>query len=130
MRRLITLVVVAASAALISSPAWAAADHAHKAGTCRAAGNAATCTVSQTIRHPNVIRVHATARPHQKVGVAWSMTCVKGRTTASSSGSFIARTPVSRRLRTPLRHPRTCTVTATAQLAKRGHLHFWLTARK
>jgi hypothetical protein len=87
---------------------------------------AATCTVSRAIRHPNIIRAHATARPHQKVTVTWSMTCTKRKATAS----FIARTPASRKLRQPFRHPRFCTVTAATQLASSGHLHAWLTPRR
>jgi hypothetical protein len=127
MRRLITVIVAASSAALIASPAWAAA--AHPASSCRASGAAATCTASATIRHPNVIRVHATATPHQKVTVTWSMTCAKGKATKSTSGSFTAAAPVSRKLGHPFRHPGSCTVSATAQLTKSGHLHAWLTAR-
>jgi hypothetical protein len=130
MRRLITLIVAAASAVLISSPAWAAAGHTHKTGSCHAAGTAAACTVSRAIRHPNIIRAHATARPHQKVTVTWSMTCTKRKATASSSGSFTARTPASRKLRHPFRHPRSCTVTVATQLASSGHLHAWLTPRR
>jgi hypothetical protein len=73
--------------------------------------------------------VHATSRPRQKVGVAWSVTCTKGKKTASTSGSFTARTPASHKLRQPFRHSGSCTVTAAAQLAKTGHLHVWLTSR-
>jgi hypothetical protein len=129
MRRLITVLVAATSAVLISSSAWAAAGNSHKAVSCRVSGAAASCTVSRTIHHPNVIRVHATARPHQKVSVTWSLTCTKGKDVDTSSGSFTARAPVSRKLHIPDRHSSSCTVSATVQLAKSGHLRAWLTAQ-
>jgi hypothetical protein len=129
MRRLITLLVAASSAVLISSSAWAAADHPPKASSCRASGAAASCTVTRTVHHPNVIRVHATARPNQTVSVTWSMTCTKGKDIDTTSGSFTARTPVSHRLRPSDRHSGSCAVSATVQLAKSGHLHAWLTAQ-
>ncbi len=129
MRRLITLLVAASSAVLISSPAWAAADNSHKAVSCRASGAAASCTVTRTIHHPNIIRVHATARPHQNVSVTWTMTCTKGKDVDTTSGSFTARAPVSRKLHHSDRHANSCTVSATVTLAKTGHLHAWLTAQ-
>ncbi len=126
MRRLITLLVAASSAVLISSSALAATGHA-KAISCSASGAAATCTVTRTMHHPNVIRVHATARPNQMAGVTWSMTCTKGKDVDSTSGSFTARTPIRHRLRPSDRHSGLCLVSATVTLAKTGHLRAWLT---
>jgi len=125
MRRLIIVLAVAASAAISAGPAWAAESPTIAA--CRASGAQASCTVTATIRHPGIIRAHATSRPAQQVTVTWSMTCTSGKSTASTSGSFTAETPVSRILTHPFRHPSSCKVTASAKLAKTGHLHAWLT---
>lgn len=128
MRRLITVIALAASAALVGGPALAAGGHARTA-TCRASGAQATCTTTATIRHPGVIRAHAIARPAQHVTVTWWMTCKSGKSSRSAMGSFTAKTPVSKILRHPFRHPASCKVTATTKLARKGHLHAWLTAR-
>lgn len=128
MRRLITVIALAASAALAAAgPALAAGAHAPAIAACRASGAQASCTVTATIRHPGIIRAHATARPAQHVTVTWSMTCTSGKASQSAMGSFTAKTPVSRILRHPFRHPASCKVTATTRLAKTGHLHAWLT---
>ena len=129
MRRLIIVIAAAASAAIMAGPAWAGGTPVATIASCRASGAQASCTVTGTIRHPTIIRAHATARPAQHVTVRWSMTCISGKATGTASGSFTARTPVSRILPHPFRHPRSCTVTATTRLAKTGHLHAWLTAQ-
>jgi hypothetical protein len=127
MRRLITVIALAASAALAAAPALAAGAHTTTTATCRASGAQASCTVTATIRHPGIIRAHASARPAQHVTVTWSMTCASGKSSRSAMGSFTAKTPVSRILPHPFRHPASCKVTATTMLAKKGHLHAWLT---
>jgi hypothetical protein len=129
MRRLITVIALAASAALAAGPAWAAGAHTTTVAVCRASGAQASCIVTATIRHPGIIRAHATARPAQHVSVTWSMTCTSGKSSKSATGSFTAKTPVSRILPHPFRHPSSCKVTATTRLAKTGHLHAWLTAQ-
>ena len=128
MRRIIILIATAASAVFISSSALAAETH-HVIASCHARGTAASCTATGTIHHPRVIRAHATARPNQKVTVHWSMTCTKRKATRSTHGSFTARTPVSHRLHKPFRRPDACKVTDTTTLAKKGHLHAFLTAQ-
>jgi hypothetical protein len=50
------------------------------------------------------------------------MTCSKGSGAGSKHGSFHARTRVRRRLKMPYRHPHDCSVAASAQLARGGHL--------
>ena len=127
MRRLMIVIAVAAFAALAAGPALAAGGHATTTASCRASGAQASCTVTATIRHPGVIRAHATSRPAQHVTVTWSMTCTSGKSSQSAMGSFIAKTPVSRILPHPFRHPSSCKVTTTTKLAKTGHLHAWLT---
>lgn len=142
MRRLFILIATVASVAVLGGTAWAAGTsghpaarghhpvaHGHKAASCRASGTAAGCMVAATLHRPGVIRIHVTARRNQDVTVSWTMSCTKGTTTGSTSGTFTGRTPVSRKLSEPMRHPRTCTVSAAAQLAKAGHLHAWLTPR-
>jgi hypothetical protein len=136
MRRLFIMIMAAASVALLGGTAWAAGSHGHhpvahghKSASCRASGTAASCTVGATVHRPGVIRVHVTARRNQDVTVSWAVTCTRGATSGSASGTFTARTPVSRKLSEPLRHPRTCMVSAAAKLAKSGHLHAWLTPR-
>lgn len=131
MRRFLIVIAAVASATVLSSPAWAAGTHGHKSASCRASGTAASCSVGATVHHPGVIRAHATARRNQDVTVTWSMTCTKdkGKVSGSTSGSFTAKTPASRKLSQPFRHATSCTVSATATLAKSGHLHAWLTSR-
>ena len=127
MRRLISVIALAASAALVAGPALAAGAPATTVAACRASGAQASCTITATIRHPGVIRAHATSRPAQHVTVTWSMTCTSGKSSQSAMGSFTAKTPVSRILPHPFRHPSSCKVTTTTKLAKTGHLHAWLT---
>jgi hypothetical protein len=138
MRRLIIAIAATALTGLASTtPAWAASTHAHGHHTrthhtiasCRATGPGASCTVSGTIRHPNVVRAHANARPNQDATVTWSMTCTKGSDTGASSGTFTAGTPLSSRLDVPLSHADSCMVTATITLSTGGDLHAWLTSQ-
>jgi hypothetical protein len=93
-------------------------------------GEAASCALSKTIRHPTVIRAHATVRPRQDATVTWSMTCVKGSTTGASSGAFTRRPRCRSGLTCrSLTRPASCAVAATVTISGTGKLHAWLTAQ-
>jgi hypothetical protein len=126
MKRLITIVVAAAASfAVLTTPAFAAT--VHKAGSCRAQGDFATCVTSGTADHPATIRVHVSATSSQNVTISWDMTCTKGLGAGGKSGQFTAHTPVSRVIHHPYAHPDSCIVSADAQLSAIGHLHVWVT---
>ena len=116
MKRLISALAVLGLAAF---PAVAAA---RTIGTARASGDFAIALASGHTSHPHTIKVRVTSSPHQRVSVSWTMVCSKGFGAGSKSGDFAARTTVTRTLRMPYRHPDDCTVSASAQLARGGHV--------
>ena len=126
-------VTVPAATALLLLTAGAAsgspAGAVHHAGSCRGAGDYATCVASGTAYNPRTIAVHVTSSPGQGVQVYWDMVCSKGDGAGSKSGHFTARTPLRRTLRHPYVRPDSCDVSADAQLATGGRLHVWITYR-
>ena len=99
-------------------------------GSCRSSGDFAICIASGTAHHPTTMYVHASARPNQRLDVSWTMTCSRGLSAASKSGSFTARTPIRRLTPHPFRHPDSCTVAASGQLHDSGSIHVWNTYRR
>jgi len=136
MRKLVALATILLAIATFSAGPALAASHAAAAprtaantfASCRAQGGFAVCIASGTVHRPLVIRVHVTSSRVQKVSVSWNMVCVKGSGAGSSMGHFRATVPVNRIIRHPYRRPGSCTVAASGQLARGGHIHVWLTA--
>ncbi len=99
----------------------AAASASTGFGSCSAQGNFATCVASGTATRPVTITVSVSASPDQDVFVSWSTVCSHGTGAGSSSGSFTARTPVSRVISHPYYQPDSCNVAAGAQLQAGGN---------
>ena len=112
-------------------PAVAAPASTRTIGTCSAQGDYATCVASGTTNYPRTrtLTVTVTSTPRQTVSVYWDMVCSQGLGAGSRSGSFTARTPVTRTIPHPYRQPNQCIVSADAQLQAGGNsIHLTLKA--
>lgn len=98
----------------------AAVASAGTIGSCTAKGNAANCAAAAKASNPRTLALTVTSSPDQTVFVAWNDTCSQGGKTVSSSGHFIARTPLSRTIPHPFTQPPLCIVAAAAQLSGSG----------
>jgi hypothetical protein len=119
MTKLAAVVVSAAALALLSVVPDAAAQTAaahiwHR--SCTATGALAICTVTGTVNHPQKIWMHVTADPNQQVQGSWTMTCSKGTGARTKSGNVAGMTPLTHKLPMPYKLPKSCTVSADAQL--------------
>src|SRR4051812_30835731 len=121
-RAVVTLCLVAVVAVV---PAVASA---RKIGSARASGDYATAVASGNAHRPHSIKVRVTSSPHQRATGSWSVVCNKGSGAGSKSGDFHGRTTFTRRIRMPMRHPDDCSVAASAQLDRGGHLKVTLFA--
>jgi hypothetical protein len=112
-----------ALAVISALPAVAAPASTRTIGTCSARGDYATCVASGTAHYPRTrtLTVTATASPRQNVSVYWDTVCSQGSGAGSSSGSFKARTPVTRTISHPYHRPNQCIVSADAQLQAGGN---------
>jgi Ricin-type beta-trefoil lectin domain len=132
MERLSRITAAMAMTGLLAAGAIAASTAAASAstgfGSCSAQGDFATCIASGTATRPITIMVSVSASPDQDVYVSWSAVCSQGTGAGSSSGSFTARTPVSRVISHPYYQPDSCDVAAGAQLQAGGNsIHVSLT---
>jgi hypothetical protein len=119
MTKLAVVVASAAALALLSVVPAAAAQSApahtwHR--SCTATGALAICTVTGTVNHPKKIWVHVTAQPNQQVQGHWTMSCSKGTGARTKSGNIAGMTPLTHLLPMPYKLPKSCTVSADAQL--------------
>jgi hypothetical protein len=74
-------------------------------------------TVSWARAHePYALLMHVTSKPPQSVAGKWATVCTKDFVAGSQSGRIAARTPFTRPLRFPMRHPMNCSVGASARL--------------
>jgi Ricin-type beta-trefoil lectin domain len=104
--------------------AGAAVAGASVIGSCSSQGEFAICATNGTAAKPVAITMTVTASPNQVIDGTWSMGCSKGLSAAGSSGSFAAKTPVTRTMTLPFPHPDSCDVTAGAGLANgKGTIH-------
>ena len=120
-RRLAARVVITGFLAVGGMAFGAAVANARTIGSCSAQGDYATCVASGTANKPITITVTVTSRPDQSVYVAWDTVCSQGTAAGTSSGSFTATTPVTRRISRPYHQPDSCTVAADAQLQRGGN---------
>lgn len=121
---------VLALSLMSASAAAAPQARARTFASCRAEGDYAICIASGTAKRPLTIRVHVSTSPSQRVDVYWDMVCSKGLGAGGKQGHFSARAPISRVIPHPYRRPDSCTVATSAQLARNGRLHVWLTATR
>ena len=72
-------------------------------GTCSARGDYATCVAVGTAHYPRTrtLTVTVTSSPRRTVSVSWDTVCSQGFGAGSRSGSFNARTPVTRTIPHP-----------------------------
>lgn len=108
----------------------ATAAKAHRAGSCTAEGDFATCVAGGNASSPRLIYIHASSSPGQSVQVFWNDVCGEGTGAGSKSGQFTARTPARRLIRHPYSLPSSCSVAASASLADGGHLKVWISYRR
>ena len=114
-------------AVLLSALALAAGDRTVALQT--AFGERAEATVQASVESPRWIHVRVWGSPRQLTIVTWTVTCTKNGAGASKSGSFAAKTTVTRAVWLPKRHPDFCTVSARARLQDGGTLELSLRVR-
>jgi len=112
-----------ALAGITALPAVAAPASTTTIGTCSARGDYAICVAGGTAHYPRTrtLTVTVTSSPRQTVSVYWDTVCSQGFGAGSRSGSFKARTPVTRTIPHPYRRPDQCIVSADAQLQAGGN---------
>ncbi len=98
-------------------------------GSCRSSGEFAACSASGSVNHPIRIKVHVKASPNQRVSGDWAMTCTRGTSVGSTSGTVSGLTPRVKELRMPFANPDSCSVDATVGLDNGGSIFVYLTAR-
>jgi len=97
--------------------------------SCRSSGEFAACDASGSVNNPIRIKVHVKASPNQRVSGDWAMTCSRGTSVGSSSGTVSGLTPRVKELRMPFANPDSCSVAADVGLDNGGSIHVYLTAR-
>ena len=114
-------------AVLLSVLALAAGDRIVSLQT--ASGERAEATVQASVEAPRWIHVRISASPRQVAVVTWTVTCTKNGAGASKSGSFAAKTTVTRAVSLPKRTPDFCSASASARLQDGGELSVSLRVR-
>jgi hypothetical protein len=88
-----------------------------------------TSYASGTLTSPKAISAKVTISPKQTVKISYSLTCSNGKaggednydpSTKVSSDTFAATAPLTKALKLPIAHPKTCTVTLYAQTMKKA----------
>ena len=123
--RLVVAIAAALLILLLAGTAWALKGIGH----CRAQGGYATCVAAGSVNHPKALFVKVGSSPSQHVTVYWSTVCTKNSGAGSKSGHFSATTPVLRKIRMAYTAPDSCTVSADAQLSKKGSIWVVLKAK-
>src|SRR4051812_49048123 len=86
--------------------AWASGPYGRRIATETSSGDYAAAAVSANARRPHALYVKVTTRPPQGVSGNWSLTCSRGGGAGSKSGEFSGDAPLVRRMRFPMRRPR------------------------
>lgn len=97
--------------------------------SCRSSGEFAACSASGSVNNPIRIKVHVEASPNQRVSGDWAMTCTRGTSVGSTSGTVSGLTPRVKELRMPFTNPDSCSVDATVGLDNGGSIYVYLAAR-
>jgi hypothetical protein len=66
------------------------------------------------VSHPRALFVKVSADPAQNMEVLWQVTCAKGAKGKFPAGDFIAKAPVTQRLRQGFKRPDNCTIDVQA----------------
>ena len=130
--KVIALITCVGAILAIAVPAAASMQKRNttdRIGSCRSSGEFAACSASGSANHPIRIKVHVKASPNQRVSGDWAMTCTRGTSVGSTSGTVSGLTPRVKELRMPFANPDTCSVAATVGLDNGGSIHVYLTAR-
>ena len=114
-------------AVLFSALALAAGDRTVALQT--AFGERAEAAVQASVESPRWIHVRVWASPRQIAVVTWTVVCTRNGIGASKSGSFAAKTTVTRAVSLPKRTPDFCTASARARLQDGGALELSLRVR-
>ena len=127
------MVIAGMSAVLaLAVPASASTHHRNvtvRFASCRSSGQFAACSASGSVNHPIRIKVHVKASPNQRVSGNWAMTCTRGTSVGSTSGTVSGLTTRVKELRMPFANPDSCSVDAVVGLDNGGSIHVYLTAR-
>jgi hypothetical protein len=136
----VMLLAVAAAVLVQALPASANRVHAShssgvptisrtvKFGRCHNSGKHASCASTGTVKNPLSIKFHVLAAPVQRVRGSWSVTCTKGKRKGHRQGRVRGLAPQKLMLGLPFPGADSCSVTASAQLRRRGALRTYLTA--
>lgn len=130
--RIMALIACAGAILAVAVPASASMQRRNttvRFATCRSSGEFAACSASGSVNHPIRIKVHVKASPNQRVSGDWAMTCTRGTSVGSTSGTVSGLTPRVKELRMPFTNPDTCSVAATVGLDNGGSIFVYLTAR-
>lgn len=73
-----------------------------------------------TIDEPETIKVKVTPTPAARTAISWTVACRRGTKADTAAGQFNVRKPSTRRLKRPLKNSKSCEVSASAQMSKRG----------
>jgi hypothetical protein len=109
------------SGAVVAGSAVAA--DAGTVGSCSAHGANADCAAGGHASKPGTMAFSVTSSPSQNVFVAWTVVCSQGGKTKKASGTFAARTPLSRSLPRPFTSADLCIAAAGAALSGSGSVH-------
>lgn len=130
--RVIALITCVGAVLAVAVPASGSTQRRNttvRFASCRSSGEFAACSASGSVNHPIRIKVHVKASPNQRVSGDWAMTCTRGTSVGSSSGTVSGLTPRVKELRMPFANPGSCSVDATVGLDNGGSIHVYLTAR-
>jgi hypothetical protein len=82
----------------------------------------ADVSLAATAQKPQAVAVRVIPRPHQYARVQWSMICETANGPRSRTGSYRTEKATLQTLRMPVRHPRSCRVSAYGRLTGGGIL--------
>lgn len=111
---LIASVAVAASAAAAPAAGW------HRVASARKYALYADLSLAADVRRPAALALRVVSQPAQSVSVKWRVTCTKGGSRRSSTGSYTAHSTALQSLRLPLDAPGSCHVSAYGILVAGG----------
>lgn len=91
-------------------------------GSASKSGKEAFVTVKETIKDPSTIKLKVTSQPAQKTKVMWTMSCKKGSDSRIGGANYEVSKSSTQTLEQPLSGGKSCTLSALAQLTKRGKI--------
>jgi hypothetical protein len=119
MRKTTTLLALAAAAA---ASAAAATARWHVIASGRHYALWSTVDLTATAPKPAAIALRVISAPAQRTRVKWTMACETGSGLRRTSGIYVSTKTTLQKLRMPVRHPRSCQVSAHGRLSGGGTL--------